>query len=170
MKCALHCSRRCVWPRISHIWHLSSPPLYPSLPPPAHNPAIILDLALVKQIFDFWETVQRSFQCCQICCTPILLVLAQGSDFSACCIIFRASSSPFFALFSNHPVACSLIRSQISTVRKKYQKWLVISTLSVYNVHIAWSKHQIIFQTSIHIPIVSCFAKKNQHSNSNFKM
>ena len=35
-----HGSRHCVWPRISHIWHLSSPPLYPSGRLPTTPPII----------------------------------------------------------------------------------------------------------------------------------
>ena len=67
-----------------------------------------------KNLWLLRNNSKKQLQCCQICCTPILLVLAQGSDFSACCIIFRASSSPFFALFSNHPVHSFVHRFQRS--------------------------------------------------------
>ena len=69
---------------------------------------------------------------------------------NARCIVFYASS-PFFAFFQS---SCSLIRSQISTVRKKYQKWQVIPTLSVHNVHIV-QPDQRICQTLSHMPIDS---------------
>ena len=67
-----------------------------------------------KNIWLLRNSSKKQLQCCQICCQPILLVLAQGSDFSACCIIFHASSSPFFALFSNHPVHSFVHRFQRS--------------------------------------------------------
>ena len=90
----------CVWPRISHIWHLSSPPLYPSLPACSQgHPSLVKNFFFPEKRFAAHPYFTR--------------LGSRISDFSAGCIIFYASS-PFFASFSNHPVHSFVHRFQRS--------------------------------------------------------
>ena len=78
---AVQCSRHCVWPRISHIWHLSSPPLYPSLPTcPQRHPSF-----WSKNVY-FWETFQKKPPVLPDL-QPYLTRLGSRVWLTACCII-----------------------------------------------------------------------------------
>ena len=108
---AVQCSRHCVWPRISHIWHLSSPPLYPSLPTcPQRHPSLVKKFLLLRNISKEASSVAR------------FATLFNSSWLKGLTYCLLHNFPCFFSIFCLPHIfqsSCSLIRSQISTVRKK---------------------------------------------------
>ena len=141
-ECALLC---CRW------WCTSTPPPPPTLcvapiftylasvfctvRTPAHNATHhpINRHWLVNQISSSWRSEKGR---------NLLDLPFYYSWLCACCIISPVSS-PLFAFLAILQSSCSLIRSQISTVRKTCQLWLVMPTRSVHSVHIVWSHQRI---------------------------